>query len=194
MHYFRGELRGSSILLLVGLLLWSGPPVRADEQLWAAIRAGDAVVLIRHALAPGVGDPSGFRLEDCATQRNLSEQGRRQAQAIGATFRRNGVTAARVLSSRWCRCLETARLLGLGAVEPFPLLDSFFEDPGRADAQTAALRAFLDSPHAGPLRVLVTHQVNITALTGVTPRSGEMIVVQPVAGGGVRLVGRLGGD
>lgn len=194
MHYFRGELRGSSILLLVGLLLWSGPPVRADEQLWAAIRAGDAVVLIRHALAPGVGDPPGFRLEDCATQRNLSEQGRRQAQAIGATFRRNGITAARVLSSRWCRCLETARLLGLGAVEPFPLLDSFFEDPGRADAQTAALRAFLDSPHAGPLRVLVTHQVNITALTGVTPRSGEMIVVQPVAGGDVRLVGRLGGD
>ncbi len=194
MHYFRGELRGSSILLLVGLLLWSGPPVRADEQLWAAIRAGDAVVLIRHALAPGVGDPPGFRLEDCATQRNLSEQGRRQAQAIGATFRRNGITAARVLSSRWCRCLETARLLDLGAVEPFPLLDSFFEDPGRADAQTAALRAFLDSPHAGPLRVLVTHQVNITALTGVTPRSGEMIVVQPVAGGDVRLVGRLGGD
>lgn len=194
MHYFRGELRGSSILLLVGLLLWSGPPVRADEQLWAAIRAGDAVVLIRHALAPGVGDPPGFRLEDCATQRNLSEQGRRQAQAIGATFRRNGVTAARVLSSRWCRCLETARLLDLGAVEPFPSLDSFFEDPGRADAQTAALRAFLDSPHAGPLRVLVTHQVNITALTGVTPRSGEMIVVQPVAGGDVRLVGRLGGD
>ncbi len=194
MHYFRGELRGSSILLLVGLLLWSGPPVRADEQLWAAIRAGDAVVLIRHALAPGVGDPPGFRLEDCATQRNLSEQGRRQAQAIGATFRRNGITAARVLSSRWCRCLETARLLDLGAVEPFPSLDSFFEDPGRADAQTAALRAFLDSPHAGPLRVLVTHQVNITALTGVTPRSGEMIVVQPVAGGDVRLVGRLGGD
>lgn len=194
MHYFRGELRGSSILLLVGLLLWSGSPVRADERLWAAIRAGDAVVLIRHALAPGVGDPSGFRLEDCATQRNLSEQGRRQARAIGATFRRNGVTAARVLSSRWCRCLETARLLDLGAVEPFPLLDSFFEDPGRADAQTAALRTFLDSPHAGPLRVLVTHQVNITALTGVMPHSGEMIVVQPVAGGGVRLVGRLGGD
>jgi hypothetical protein len=96
-----------------------------------------------------------------------------------------------VLSSRWCRCLDTARLLDLGPVEPFPPLDSFFSYPERADAQMAALREFLSRPYAGPPRVLVTHQVNITALTNVMPRSGELIIVQPLTGGQVRVLGRL---
>jgi hypothetical protein len=130
-------------------------------------------------------------LDDCATQRNLSEAGRQQARAIGAAFRRNGITSARVWSSRWCRCLETARLLDLGPVEPFPPLDSFFAERERAAPQTAALQAFLSRPYAGPPRVLVTHQVNITALTNVVPRSGELIVAQPLADGRVRVIGRL---
>lgn len=129
-------------------------------------------------------------------EQDLSETGRQQARAIGAAFRRNGITAARVLSSRWCRCLETARLLDLGPVEPFAPLDSFFADRERAAPQTAALRAFLSRPYTGPPRVLVTHQVNITALTNIVPQSGELIVVQPLADGGVRVIGRLesGGD
>jgi broad specificity phosphatase PhoE len=149
------------------------------------------VALIRHALAPGTGDPAHFVLEDCATQRNLSEEGRQQAREIGAAFRQNGITAARVLSSRWCRCLETARLLDLGTVEPFPALDSFFATRERGPDQTAELRKFLSQSYDGPPRVLVTHQVNITALTGIFPRSGEMIVVQPLADGAVQVLGRL---
>lgn len=176
---------------VLGISLVLGAPARADERLWSALRSGTAVGLIRHALAPGGGDPAHFRLEDCATQRNLSEAGRQQARAMGATFRRHGVTAARVLSSRWCRCLDTARLLDLGPVEPFPPLDSFFSYPERADSQMAALRAFLSSPEHGRPRVLVTHQVNITALTDVMPRSGELIVVEPLKDGQVQVLGRL---
>jgi hypothetical protein len=183
----------STILALACLLGWSTAlhADEAEEALWTALRTGEAVALIRHALAPGTGDPAGFKLEDCATQRNLSEEGRRQARQIGAAFRENGMTSAQVRSSRWCRCLETARLLELGPVEPFPALDSFFNQAGRGPAQTTALREFLSRPHEGPPRVLVTHQVNITGLTGVVPRSGEMIVVQPTADGDMRVMGRL---
>ena len=178
-------LLGIALYLALGSLAW------ADENPWQALRSGTAIGLLRHATAPGIGDPAHFRLEDCATQRNLSEAGRQQARAIGAAFRRNGIATARVLSSRWCRCLETARLLDLGPVEPFPPLDSFFAASERAAPQTAALQAFLSRPYAGPPRVLVTHQVNITALTNVVPRSGELIVAQPLADGRVRVIGRL---
>ena len=194
MPHYRGLWRGLLMLSLAGLLGWSTTLRADDEPLWAALRAGDAVALIRHAMAPGTGDPAGFKLEDCATQRNLSEEGRRQARQIGAAFRQNGISSARVWSSRWCRCLETARLLELGPVEPFAPLDSFFSQRGRGPAQTAALREFLGRADAGSPRVLVTHQVNITELTGVVPRSGELIVVQPAADGSVRVMGRLEPD
>lgn len=179
--------------VLMGMVLLTafGSSVWADETLWQALRSGEAVVLMRHALAPGGGDPAYFKLEDCTTQRNLSEEGRQQAREIGAALRRNGITTAQVLSSRWCRCLDTARLLDLGTVEPFPLLDSFFANRERGPQQTAQLQELLSQPYEGPPRVLVTHQVNITALTGVFPRSGEMIVVQPTADGVVRVMGRL---
>ena len=183
--------RYGPFLFGLGLYLGFGALAWADQNLWQALRSGTAVGLIRHALAPGGGDPAHFQVEDCATQRNLSAAGRQQARAIGAAFRRNGITVARVLSSRWCRCLDTAHLLDLGPVEPFPPLDSFFSHPERADVQMAALREFLSRPYAGPPRLLVTHQVNITALTNVMPRSGELIVVQPLIGGQVQILGRL---
>lgn len=187
----RARWRCWPFLLGVGLWLGFGASAWADENLWQALRSGAAVALLRHALAPGGGDPAHFDVADCATQRNLSEAGRRQARAIGEAFRRNGIATARVLSSRWCRCLDTARLLDLGPVEPFPPLDSFFSRPERADAQTAALREFLGRPYGGPPRVLVTHQVNITALANIVPQSGELIIVQPLTGGPVRVLGRL---
>jgi 8-oxo-(d)GTP phosphatase len=96
------------------------------------------VLLLRHALAPGTGDPSGFQLEDCATQRNLSDAGREQARALGDRLRAAGVAEARVYSSRWCRCLETARLLELGPVEPEPALDSFFQRRSEGPARTTS--------------------------------------------------------
>jgi hypothetical protein len=182
-----------AILALTILLGWN-LPLRADEaekELWAALESGEAAALIRHALAPGTGDPVGFQLDDCTTQRNLSEEGRRQARQIGKAFRENGIASAQVWSSRWCRCLETAGLLELGSVDPLPFLDSFFGHPERGPAQTTTLREFLSRPYQGLPRVLVTHQVNITGLTGVVPRSGEMVVIQATSDGAIHVIGRL---
>jgi phosphohistidine phosphatase SixA len=166
--------------LAVALLVAAGP-VRADDALWAALADGGHVALMRHAEAPGTGDPEDFRLEDCGTQRNLDEIGRDQARRTGEAFRARGVEIGQVLSSRWCRCLETAELLGLGEVVPFAPLDSFFGDRAREPDQTEAVRALLadaDADAEGPSLVMVTHQVNITALTGISPRSGEIVVLR----------------
>jgi phosphohistidine phosphatase SixA len=164
---------------------------RSDEKEWAALRGGGHIVLMRHAIAPGGGDPPGFRLDDCATQRNLSEEGRAQAGKIGESFRSQEVPVERVLSSQWCRCRETARLLGLGPVEDYPVLNSFFSDRSTAEAQTEALRRFIARSAPADNIVLVTHQVNITELTGVFPSSGEMVVVRPDGRGGFDLIGRI---
>jgi broad specificity phosphatase PhoE len=163
----------------------------AEDAAWDALRGGGQVVLIRHAsTVAGLGDPPGFRLDDCATQRNLSDAGRAEARRIGAAFRRHGIPVDRVLSSRWCRCLETARL-AFGRVEPWPALDSFFDDRGREPEQTRAVLALMAESHVGGNLVLVTHQVNITALTGIVPAMGELIVLTPQAGGTVRITGRI---
>lgn len=151
---------------------------RADEPVWRTLRAGGHVILIRHAIAPGTGDPAGFVLEDCATQRNLSPEGRAQARRLGATLAARQIRIDRILSSRWCRALQTARLMDLGPVEPFAPLDSFFGNPAQAPAQTAAVKTFLQGLGNQTI-VMVTHQVNITALTGIYPQSGEMIIAKP---------------
>jgi phosphohistidine phosphatase SixA len=146
---------------------------------------------MRHAVAPGGGDPPGFRLEDCSTQRNLSESGRQQARLVGEAFRSRGIPVARVLSSQWCRCKQTAELLGLAPVEEYPVLNSFFADRSTAPKQTEALRRFVSQAPGEGNVVLVTHQVNITDLTSVWPASGELVVVRPDGRGGFILVGRL---
>lgn len=142
---------------------------------WDLLRQGGLVVLIRHAAAPGFGDPPNFRIGDCTTQRNLSEEGRLQAQALGESFRRRKIPIEKVYSSQWCRCKDTARL-AFGAFQEHPALNSFFEQPQLKAPQTEALRTFLMQvrPQRGNL-VLVTHQVNITALTDVVPQPGEMV-------------------
>ena len=135
------------------------------------------VLLLRHAIAPGFGDPENFRIEDCSTQRNLSEAGRQQAKAIGAWLRARGFSRARVYSSQWCRCLETAELLGIGEVSQLPALNSFFQRPEDRVPNLTALQSFLlDQVVQKELLVLVTHQVTVTALTGVFPGSGEGVV------------------
>jgi phosphohistidine phosphatase SixA len=142
------------------------------------------VVALRHALAPGTGDPPGFVLGDCTTQRNLDARGREQARAIGERLRAAGLAGAAVYSSRWCRCLETAELLALGPVTPLPALDSFFGRPSEREPRTQALRAFLaEAGPGGPPLVLVTHQVNISALAGRGTRSGEGVVLDRDPGG-----------
>ncbi|GGB40568.1 hypothetical protein GCM10011505_22550 [Tistrella bauzanensis] len=151
-----------------------------DMAAMAALLARPAhAALMRHAAAPGTGDPDHFRLDDCATQRNLSDQGRTEAAATGRRLAASGITTATVLTSRWCRATDTARLLDLGPVTPFPPLDSFFRDRGRADAAATAIRDRIAGRQAGdPPLIMVSHQVNITAATGIFPTSGEIVVVE----------------
>jgi len=180
-------------LLVLGNLLVparAGDDIGAEAAAWRALAAGGHVALMRHALAPGIGDPPGFALGDCTTQRNLSREGRDQARAIGERFRERGIEVAAVHSSRWCRCQETAEGLRLGEVIPSPALDSFFRARGEAEARTRAARELIRDWDGEGTLVLVTHQVNITALVGGGVASGEIIVVRPDAGG-LEVVGRL---
>ncbi len=180
--------------LVLGLLLAVLPhdaAVADDEALLRSVAAEGHIVIMRHALAPGTGDPGNFALRDCSTQRNLSDTGRAQAERIGARLRDAGLGSARVLSSQWCRCLETAELLGLGAVEELEPLNSFFRQRELQPAATQALRDWMAAQPPGEPLVLVTHQVNITALTGIFPQSGEMIVLERSAGvNGFSILGR----
>ena len=155
------------------------PPVPgAAETRFARLSQPGIVAIMRHAHAPGTGDSANFALDDCATQRNLDARGREQAREIGAAIRAAGVTVDRILTSQWCRCRDTARLLDLGPVEDLPALNSFFRKPARADSQTAEFRQFLFSLPPGKAVVLVTHYVNIRALTGRAVASGEVILLK----------------
>ncbi len=187
------RLKLASHILYWLLLLSAFMPAlaAADESVWQRLAAGGHVVLLRHATTvPGFGDPPGFRLEDCATQRNLSAAGREQARRIGAQLRERRIPVGEVRSSRWCRCLETAELAVGRAADPWPLLDSLHEHLERRETQTQALReALADVPARGNL-FLVTHQANVVALTGMTLAQGEMIVLTP-RDGRLETVGRI---
>lgn len=179
--------------ILLACLLWltALPGAMADDALWSALRGGGHVALMRHALAPGTGDPEVFRIDDCSTQRNLSDVGREQAQATGDRFRAHGIAHAAVYSSRWCRCLETARLLELGPVTPFAGLNSLFPDRSQEAARSEEVRVLIRAHRATDLPlVLVTHQANITPLSGIFPASGEIVVLR-VDGDRISVAGRI---
>lgn len=167
-------------ILVLALVIFTAPDVAVSEEetLWRALASKGHVALLRHAIAPGTGDPAEFSVGDCSTQRNLSTEGRAQAARIGDRFRKNGMDTARVFSSQWCRCLDTAQLLELGPVEKLPILNSFYQRTERRDPQTRALKEWLTSQELDHPIVLVTHQVNITALTDVYPASGELVVIR----------------
>ena len=165
--------------------------VTAQNDPWAILRRPGSFALIRHATAPGTNDPSGFRLEDCATQRNLSAEGRAQAVRIGNLFRANSIADAGVYSSQWCRCLDTARLMKLGEVRPQPLLNSFFQDRSREAGQIEALRQWIAELDLAKPTVFVTHQVVVTAISQIFPGSGEIVVMQRMPGGQLSVQGRL---
>ena len=163
------------------LTVMTASPALDQAAIWQRLQQPDQlyVVVLRHALAPGTGDPANFQIEDCTTQRNLSAEGRAQAQQIGQAFRDRGVTIRQVWSSQWCRCLDTAELMDVGPVEPLPALNSFFRDRSRAEVQNTTLKEHLWQQAEQPgVVVMVTHQVNITALTDIVPRSGEAVVIQ----------------
>ena len=143
------------------------------------MKAGGHILMIRHALAPGSGDPANFKIGDCSTQRNLDDRGREQARAIGNWLRSNGITSARMYSSQWCRCLETARLIDLGPVAELPALNSFYELVQNREPNLKALREFIAAqPEDGKLIILVTHFVTISAIADRGVSSGEGVLLE----------------
>jgi len=177
---------------LFSLSVYSDEHQQSEKKAWEQLAQGTAIAIMRHALAPGGGDPANFRVDDCSTQRNLSDQGRDQARAIGALFRDNGIENASVYTSQWCRCMDTARLLDIGTPEAFPALNSFFQNRSAEGEQTMQLRAAVDTwlaNSSGPI-VLVTHQVNISALTNNFTSSGEILIIS-VEEGNVRVLASI---
>lgn len=189
-----GSRKWRLVLICLSLLIpvFAGADAAAGNELIERIKTGGYVLMIRHAHAPGTGDPSGFTIGDCTTQRNLDDQGRTQARRIGAWLRAGGVMSARVYSSQWCRSRETAQLIGLGPVTDLAALNSFFNKPEAAESALADLRAFLArQPPDGELIVLVTHFVNISGIAGIGVLSGEGVVLALTGDGGYEVVGRL---
>lgn len=172
--------------LLALLLLLLPGLVQADD--WDAFAEPGAIAIMRHALAPGTGDPANLTIGDCSTQRNLDERGRAQAKAIGAALRDKSIAFDAVFSSQWCRTRETAKLLGMGPVIDEPALNSFFRDFSTRDRQTAETSALI-AETKGRL-ILVTHQVNISALTGRGTRSGEVLIIRSQENG-VEVLGSI---
>jgi phosphohistidine phosphatase SixA len=181
------------VLVLIALLAAALCPAWGDEAAaWAALRRGGAVVaLMRHADAPGAGDPRGWRLDDCATQRNLSTQGRADAQALGARLRAERIPIAQVLSSPWCRCIDTATLMNLGPVRIEATFSNAFVLSDRRAALTEGARALIGRWRGPGTLLVVTHGANIQALTGHSPASGEIVVVSVGADGSLQAVGSL---
>jgi phosphohistidine phosphatase SixA len=162
----------------------------SSAQLLDALRSGGHLLLLRHAQTePGIGDPAGYKLSDCATQRNLSAEGRAQAKRTGEALAAKGIRFTKTLTSQWCRCRDTAKLIS-DSVADFVALNSFFDDRSTEPKQTAAVRAHLKQMKANESWLLVTHQVNISALTGVSPAMGEGVVVR-VKGGEWKVLGNL---
>jgi len=178
--------------LLAAAAMLAVPALRAEPATWDAMRAGGVALLLRHAATePGLGDPPGYRLDDCSTQRNLSADGRAQAARLGQALLERGVTVESVLSSRWCRCLDTARLaFPQHAVTPFDALNSFFDDRAAEPGRTRGALARIGAIRAPANVVFVTHHVNILALTGEAVGAGEILVARH-AGGRLQVLGRL---
>ena len=158
----------------------------ATEAGWALLRDGGRVVLIRHALAAGSGDPASFDI-----QRNLSDRGKLQARKMGALFAARAAPIDRVLSSRYCRCLDTARFaFGEGIAEPVEALDPLSGDEAAKEKQKEEIRKLVREFDGSGNLVLVTHQENIREVAGISPREGEAVVVRP-EGDQLIVIGRI---
>lgn len=166
-------------------------PAQADEKLWSLLKGGGQVVLIRHGLTtPGVGDPPGMKLEDCRSQRNMTEEGRRQARETGEALKARGIAVGKVLSSPWCRCIETAKI-AFGMSETYVPLSNLFGRPENREKQVKDLRALVSSKPASGNLFLSTHGSTVSALTGVSPDTAEMVIVTPQGNGKFVVAGRL---
>jgi len=172
-----------ALFMLVAFLVTLSTQVWADGRdiLKDAIKEVDAnVVFLRHAMAPGFGDPDNFSLLDCSTQRNLNENGRKQARAIGFSINKSGVRFNEIISSDWCRCKETAELLNIGTWQTFLGLNSFFQAYAERAVTLRELDLKLKKLKNG-VTLMITHQVVITAVTGISVTSGEMVAYNSVS-------------
>ncbi len=176
---------------LVLCLLACGRAPAGDGAAWEALRRDGAVALVRHGEAPGVGDPAGWKLGDCATQRNLNEAGRAQARELGARLRAEQVPVAQVLASPWCRTLETATLLGVGAVRGEPAVANAFVLSERRSELAGAARALVRQWRGPGTLLVVTHGENIRALIGRTPETAELVVVSAGGDGSLHELGAV---
>jgi broad specificity phosphatase PhoE len=191
LDHLRAALPARAVLLVTLFGLGTPAPTRADEALWGLLARGGQAVLIRHTITtPGVGDPDGMRLDDCQTQRNLTEAGRGHARRVGEAVRIRAIPVDRVLSSPWCRCLETARL-AFGRAETWTPLSNLFGRPDNRAEQVRQMRAMIGEWRTGGNLVLVTHGSTIAALTGINPDTGEMVVLTPQGEGRFVVAGRL---
>ena len=187
--------RRAFLLGALGLAATRGAAAGDDAaRAWRMLREGGLVVLMRHASTePGLGDPRGFRIDDCATQRNLSEAGRAEARRVGERFRAERVRVARVYTSPWCRCRETARL-AFGEAEDWDPLSSFFDFPDREAGYTERIKrriaGYARRPPPGNV-VMVTHNVNIAALSRQSVAQSEMVLMRPEGCCDARMVARL---
>jgi phosphohistidine phosphatase SixA len=174
-----------TFLIVGALVLFMALPAQASD-LSEKLRSSSYVLLMRHASAPGVGDPPNYTLDDCRTQRNLDAEGRRQAVVVGDWLRKEGVLAATVFSSVWCRCKETAALLNFNGYRIEPSLGSFFDEMAKAPESNRALQRFVaDNLRAKGERalILVTHHVNILEFAGENVASGDLVLVKVDASG-----------
>jgi phosphohistidine phosphatase SixA len=190
-HDRRRPLPRRAVLAVVLLLLSVRPAAAADETTWKRLAGGGQAVLIRHAITtPGVGDPPGMRLAECSTQRNLTDEGRAHARRVGEAFRSRKIPVDRVMSSPWCRCLETARL-AFGPPEVWTALSNLFDRPQNRTEQVAQMQTFIGGLRRSGNVVLVSHGSTISALTGINPDPAEMVVLTPQGGTRFTVVGRL---
>jgi phosphohistidine phosphatase SixA len=182
-----------SKFLITVLIFLTAAGASADQTaVIDRLKSGGHILMIRHALAPGSGDPPDFKIGDCLTQRNLDEAGRSQARSIGTWLRSKEINSARVYSSQWCRCLETARLIDLGPVQELAALNSFYEKVEDREPNLKALNQFISQqPADGELIILVTHFVTISAIAGAGVSSGEGALLELQKDMTYKFVGRL---
>lgn len=179
-------------IILVATVATAANARSNQSEIVDRMKAGGHILMIRHAMAPGNGDPPNLMIGDCSTQRNLDATGRAQAQNIGKWMRSRGIESARVYSSQWCRCLETASLLNLGVVQELPALNSFYERSQDRESNLRALNAFISlQPAQGNLIILVTHFVTIGAMTGKSVSSGEGVLLKIQGDGSYSVVDHL---
>ena len=177
-----GNIKSQNILtgiIFITLLLVTEAFARSELEIIKKNISAN-VIFLRHALAPGVGDPENFIKEDCSTQRNLNNKGRLQARLIGNYLRSTNLKFSQILTSEWCRCIDTAKELNLGQWTTFSGLNSFFQEYEKKDQVMNKLQKKLDSLGYSDLALFVTHQVVISEQTGIVPRSGEMVLYNSI--------------